>query len=325
MLDNNSGDTDHAKILGVIEADLKSYLARDKDTWALNWAQDERMTSIKECGSLQVARGFAEFRDSVFQAMDADPKPSAAEVTRENLSIQVNGDLAWAVFDEIVADTDDPVAPPNLSHNFRLLERENGNWRILFHGVWTHPFRNRTQPTIAVADDGSVQWMNRAAEERLKTFEGLTVSAGTLRASRPTRDKKLQEAIARAAELRNYPEFYKVASDPDRTITYPVLLGEDDNGAELLCFVQIAESRIYVSFDNHPTLESQIKMAGMIYGLSDAQMQIAGRIANGSDLAEAASEMGISVNTARTHLRRMFDKTDARSQIDLLRLFLSLG
>jgi DNA-binding CsgD family transcriptional regulator len=108
-------------------------------------------------------------------------------------------------------------------------------------------------------------------------------------------------------------------------MTYPVLLGENENGAVLLCFVQIADSRIYVSFGNHPTLERQIKMAGMIYGLSDAQMHIAGQISDGSDIAEAASEMGISVNTARTHLRRMFDKTDARSQIDLLRLFLSLG
>lgn len=325
MLSRNIADSDQAIILRVIEADLQSYLSRDKELWAQNWVQDERMTSIMECGSLQVARGFAEFRENVFQAMDASPSPSAPEVTRENLSIEVIGDLAWAVFDQIVADTDDPVAPPNLSHNFRLLERENDSWRIVFHGVWAHPLRNRSRPTVEVENDGSVQWMNCAAQERLKTFEGLTISAGTLRASRPIWDKKLREAIARASDLRNYAKYNKASSDSNRPINYPVLLGEDENTAVLLCFVEIAQGRIYVSFGNHSALESQIKMAGMIYGLSVAQMDIAGRIANGSDLAGAASEMGISVNTARTHLRRMFDKTDARSQIDLLRLFLSLG
>lgn len=276
MLDGNTTDTEEAQILDIIEADLRSYLARDKEAWALNWTQDERMTSIMECGSSLVARGFSEFRENVFQATDASPGPSSPDVTRENLRIHVIGDLAWAVFDQIVADTGDPVAPPNFSHNMRLFERKNGRWRIVFHGVWSHQHRSRLQPTIEVDDHGRVQWMNCAAEERLKTFEGLTVSAGALRALYPVWDKKLRETITRAAELRNYAEFNKVASDPDRSMTYPVLLGEDENGAVLLCFVLIADSRIYVSFGRHATLENQIRMAGFIYRLSDTQMQIAG-------------------------------------------------
>ncbi|MEM9573813.1 MAG: helix-turn-helix transcriptional regulator [Pseudomonadota bacterium] len=300
-------------------------MARDKTAWELNWAHDERMTSFMECGTLQIARGYEEFRRNIFQAMDADPEPSFPEVVRENLSIEIVGDLAWVVFDQIVSDTRDPVAPPNLSHNFRLLERRKGEWRIVIHGVWAHPFRNSVQPTIEVEENGSVQWMNSAADERLKTFEGLTVSAGQLRASRPIWDKKLRAAIERVAKLRNYAEFNKVAAHPDQLTSYPVLLGEDDSGAVLLCFVQIAKGRIYVSFGDHTALDSQIKKAGSLFGLSDAQMDIAARIANGADIAGAAEQMGISVNTARTHLRRMFDKTDAISQIDLLRLFLSLG
>lgn len=325
MLDRKSGDADKVEILGVVEADLQSYLARDKDAWEQNWVQDERMTSIMECGTLQVARGYDEFRDNVFQAMETDTAPSAPDVKRENLSIHIVGDLAWVVFDQMVADMGDPVAPPSLSHNFRLLEKEEGNWKIVFHGVWAPPLRNSQRPTIEVANDGKVKWINQAAKDHLKTFKGLAISGSILRASRPSLDKKLRDAIARAAKLRNYAEFNKVNAGADRPISYPVLLGEDDNGAVLLCFVQIAEGSIYVSFGNDPTLKAQIEMAGVLYGLSRAQMDIAIKVANGSDLAEAASQMGISINTARTHMRRMFDKTDARSQIDLLRLFLSLG
>lgn len=325
MLDKIALNADEAEILNVIESDLRTYLARDKAAWEQNWAHDERMTSFMECGTLQIARGYDAFRKNVFQAMDTDPEPSYPEVARENLSIEIVGDLAWVVFDQIVSDVEDPVAPPNLSHNFRLLERDNGKWKIVIHGVWAHPFRNSVQPTIEVEDNGRVQWMNSAAQERLKTFDGLTVSAGFLRASRPIWDKKLRAAIERVAKLRNYAEFNKAAARSNRLTSYPVLLGEDDSGAVLLCFVQIAKGRIYVSFGDNTALDSQIKMAGMLFGLSDAQMDIAARIANGADIAGAAEQMNISINTARTHLRRMFDKTDARSQIDLLRLFLSLG
>ena len=35
--------------------------------------------------------------------------------------------------------------------------------------------------------------------------------------------------------------------------------------------------------------------------------------------------MGISVNTAKTHLKRMFDKTGVHAQPALVRLLLSVG
>lgn len=324
---NNSGAEgfDKAEILEVIEADLNSYLARDKTAWCENWAQDARMTSIMECGSLQVARGFSEFRKNVFLAMDTSPTPTAPDISRENLSVYICGDLAWAVFDQRVGDTEDPVAPPNFSHNFRLLENVQGKWKIVFHGVWSRPVPSVSQPTIEVDTEGRVQWLNSAAQARLRSFSGLAVSAGRLRASRPQWDKKLQSTIKRSAELLNYAAFNKESGRADKALVYPVVLGEDEAGSALLCFVRIMDARIYVSFGKHPTLNAQIEIAGLIYGLSEAQIELAGLIADGADLAEAASAMEVSVNTVRTHLRRMFDKTDVRSQIDLLRLFLSLG
>lgn len=325
MKKTDTEDFDTAEILGVIKADLNSYLARDKTAWSENWVQDARMTSIMECGSLQVARGFSEFRNNVFLAMDTSPTPTAPEISRENLNISICGDLAWAVFDQSVGDTEDPVAPPSFSHNFRLLERVQGKWKIVFHGVWSRPVPSVSQPTIEVDANGQVLWLNPAARARLPSFSGLAVSAGRLRASRPLWDKKLQQTITRAAELTNYAAFNKESARSEKPLVYPVVLGEDQSGATLLCFVRLMDARIYVSFGKPPTLIAQIEMAGLIYGLSEAQMELAGRIADGADLAEAASEMEVSVNTVRTHLRRMFDKTDVRSQIDLLRLFLSLG
>jgi DNA-binding CsgD family transcriptional regulator len=313
-----------ANILKVIEADLKSYLAKDKDGWEQNWAHDPRMTSIMECGTLQVARGYEQFRENVFAAMDAVPSPSTPIVERENLRIEVDGTLAWAVFDQIVGNTSDPAAPPNFSHNFRLLEYTNQRWRIVFHGVWSLPERNGSDATVEVDADGRVLWMNAEAMATLKSSSGLTVSAGKLRAQRPKWDKSLRAAYTRASELRNYGVFNAARSSGQQHVRFPVVLGEDKDERLLLCFVWVESGRIYVSFGKNAMLSDQIELAATIYGLTEAQVRLAGLITEGSDLEEAAASMNISINTVKTHLRRMFDKTEARSQLELLRLFLSL-
>jgi DNA-binding CsgD family transcriptional regulator len=54
-------------------------------------------------------------------------------------------------------------------------------------------------------------------------------------------------------------------------------------------------------------------------------MRLAALIVEGCDLTRAADQLGISANTARTQLQRMFDKTGVRSQPALVRMLLSVG
>ena len=58
------------------------------------------------------------------------------------------------------------------------------------------------------------------------------------------------------------------------------------------------------------------------YGRIEA-LRAAAAIVEGHDIVKAAELMGISANTARTHLQRMFDKTGVRSQTALVRILLS--
>jgi DNA-binding CsgD family transcriptional regulator len=46
-------------------------------------------------------------------------------------------------------------------------------------------------------------------------------------------------------------------------------------------------------------------------------------IVQGQGLNQAAQHLGVSVNTVRTHLQRMFDRTGAHSQSALVGLLLS--
>ncbi|WP_164721665.1 helix-turn-helix transcriptional regulator [Silicimonas algicola] len=48
------------------------------------------------------------------------------------------------------------------------------------------------------------------------------------------------------------------------------------------------------------------------------------RIIDGCDLASTSERLEVSINTVRTQLQRIFDKTGARSQSGLIRTLLSV-
>lgn len=68
----------------------------------------------------------------------------------------------------------------------------------------------------------------------------------------------------------------------------------------------------------HPSVEALTSMLG----LTNAEARVAALLVAGRRLEQAASELGIAHETARTHLKAAFRKTGARSQTDLVRLVL---
>lgn len=56
------------------------------------------------------------------------------------------------------------------------------------------------------------------------------------------------------------------------------------------------------------------------FGLGRAEIRLCAALLAGQSLPEAANELNISRNTAKTHLARVFDKTGVHSQAALLRL-----
>ncbi len=313
------------EIEAVLRADLCSYLARDKIAWEKSWVHDSRFQSIMECGTMQIARSYEAFRQNVFEAMDAAPDPVDASFELKNLKIETKGDMAWVTFEQIVTKTSDPMAVPNHSHNFRLLERNDGDWKILFHGCWAELLRDITNPAIEVSDTLQVVWMNDAASEWLRHFSGLSISQGILRAAKPAWDKGLRETVAQAQKLKTFGKFNQAASNSGGPVTFPVVLGEDDEGALLTCWVRVADGRVYVLFGENPDLSAQLDVVKVIYGLSETQAELVRLIAQGLGLSEVAVELGITKNTARTHLRRTYEKVGVSSQIELLRTLVSFS
>ena len=92
-----------------------------------------------------------------------------------------------------------------------------------------------------------------------------------------------------------------------------------------MCWVKVSDARVYVIFGNTPNLDQQIEVAQVIHGLSETQAKIVALIAGGHDLSAIASQLGVTSNTVKTHLKRTFEKTGVNSQVELLRKLVSFS
>ena len=71
------------------------------------------------------------------------------------------------------------------------------------------------------------------------------------------------------------------------------------------------------------SMEPPSGLLAQLYGLSAAESAVAMAIIRGSGRAAVAEKLGISSNTVKTHLNRIFEKTGTRRQAELVRLLLA--
>jgi DNA-binding CsgD family transcriptional regulator len=82
---------------------------------------------------------------------------------------------------------------------------------------------------------------------------------------------------------------------------------------------------LLVTFDNAQANAARLDQATQLFNLSPAQARLAGLVLDGADLPLAAEKLGVTLNTVKTHLQRLFDKTDARSQSALISKLLGVA
>lgn len=85
----------------------------------------------------------------------------------------------------------------------------------------------------------------------------------------------------------------------------------------------VAPSACAAIFISRPgTIRLPWRKVASCYGLTQAEAKLAVQLANGGSPEEAAEQMGISIHTARTHLKAVFAKTGVRRQSELVAMLL---
>jgi len=172
---------------------------------------------------------------------------------------------------------------------------------------------------MLVAKGGRPQLANRAALSILQRKDGMSLAQTGLVADRAadTRllHKLLQEAIhtPEAGEPRESPVILerKSARSPLMVRIVP--------GPGLECWRGTEQKTALMKlYDQDQGLVVNEKALISLYGLTRSEAAFAAELVQGRSIEEAAQEIFISAHTARTHLKRIFMKTDTHRQPELV-------
>jgi DNA-binding CsgD family transcriptional regulator len=168
---------------------------------------------------------------------------------------------------------------------------------------------------LAVTDrGGQVQFLNRAAHAYIGRGL-LRYEQGWLRGTRPADGAALRRVIAAGAAGRAGSARLEGAREGGTLLVaacaIPHPADPTAEGAVLLRLIDPASARL-------PTADALQDQ----FGFTPTEAALAIDILAGNDLAASATRRRITRNTARVHLRHLFEKTGARRQAELVRLLL---
>jgi len=319
----DDGEADKRAIMAVLAAETEAWARRDFAALAEHWVhspQTRHLAAFPSAGTW-VDEGWDAVAARLRAIMERHPR--AHDITqrlrRDNVNVVVVGDMAWCSYDQIATDIGDDLDIAGLQHKVDVLQRIEGTWKIGCQVLMQTTVDQSPSPLIEVDAEMRVLWMNPAAPARIRDHPGLLVAAGRLRARQRRYETGLREAVAWAHRELAGVVSYRTAPEQARAVP----LGEDDASTPLHCWMIIKDGKALVSLDDTQAVERRIASAREVYRLSPAQVRLARLIVDGHDLTTAASLLGVSVNTLRTQLQRMFDKTGTRSQPALVRILLN--
>lgn len=176
------------------------------------------------------------------------------------------------------------------------------------------------QGVILLGGRGQIVLKNSVARQLTCGPEGLILDAdGGLTASTGAAAEGLREVVERAVDPRGRPRRGGVVVIPRPAPRLPLSLlvtpvneevGPDDPACAV--FVSDPGRRAGTTED----------LLCRLYNVTSAEARVAAVVMQGKSVDEAAEELAISPHTARTHLKRVFGKTNTTRQGDLISLLL---
>lgn len=181
-------------------------------------------------------------------------------------------------------------------------------------------------PTAVLVVDAGMRplFLNSAAEEILELNDGLAMRDRRLRALWHGETERLQRIVASACQPQGSagdlgghltitrPSGFR----PFLLIVNPLPRSVVGDGRQLLSVATI----VIKDPESEPTRSARnLREMAELYAFTPAETRLTGLLLDGSSLFEAAELLGITKNTARTHMKHIYGKTGTRRQAELIR------
>jgi DNA-binding CsgD family transcriptional regulator len=172
---------------------------------------------------------------------------------------------------------------------------------------------------MLVAGEGRPQVANRAALTILNKQDGLLLANTGLVADRATDTRLLLKLLQDAIQSPEQGEPKESPVTLPRKNARSALIVRVVPGPGLDCWPNPDNrSALVMMYDQDLGLDVNVPMLSQIYGLTRGEAALAASLMRGKSIDEAADELFISPHTARTHLKRIFMKTDTHRQSELV-------
>lgn len=315
---------DEVEVANVIHTETQAFIEADFEKWASCFVQDDRLREVSNDvrAGLSVVCGWDDFAANIQNVFANDLGCRMVQYRKNNMQISVDHNTAWVVYDGWAKNEDG-----NSWETFTtcVLERENDGWKIVYHAFADVRSDQAHLDAISVDKDGRLIWSSQGSLDKIKRHPILTLSAGRIRARRHNWDQALQNAISHAGRFHEYFELRRFTEEYGGALEYPAVLGDMDDGGVAIVHVSVRDNVTYLQFNVAASIDRRLAVAQAVFGLSEGQLRVANYIAQGIGLKGVADALDISINTARTHLARLYEKTGVSSQTALVRLLLSVG
>ena len=164
---------------------------------------------------------------------------------------------------------------------------------------------------------------NRHAQELLIAGDGLTAWDNTVRAELADETARLERLLSDALDRSGRGGSSGILSitrpsgaPPLNVVVVPLHI-KTEKFAE-----QAPIAAIFVTDPDSPLHGGNHQQLRELYSLTAGEARLAAWLLQGKSVEEAAAAMGITVNTARAYLKRIYQKTGVRRQPELMRLLL---
>jgi len=166
---------------------------------------------------------------------------------------------------------------------------------------------------LIVDGNGVILHLNAGAERLLNSrVSGLTCKQGYLSASNPTYKNRLAVLIAEATAYPAVGGAMFLGDQQARQVfvtPLPAASPFAQNWQIPLALVLVLEPGNNLS---------ALQLQGALYNLSPAELRVAAALLAGKSPEEYASKAGVTMNTVRTQLKNLFQKTGTRRQSELV-------
>jgi DNA-binding CsgD family transcriptional regulator/PAS domain-containing protein len=184
---------------------------------------------------------------------------------------------------------------------------------------------NLATPVVLTGANGAILYANSRAEAMLSAQGPVLSRNGLLHAQNPRMARALLDAIASAANAetslgsRGIGLPISAAGQPP-AVAYVLPLTEGTARATF----RPACAAVFISTTTSASPPPEAVLT-TLFDLTPAEARVLLRVGGGMTASKSAVSLGISENTLKTHLGRIFAKTGTARQADLIKLVLEMG